>query len=380
MGLRKKIQVMISSRCKTLIEKADGSTCQLSSLREELKRVIEAELLFGNELFQVWISEDPQAPDAINTVWDECIARVKECHFLIFLYTKEAGWSASGDIGICHKELETGISLEPGKVFIIDISGALKGEPDLDNAEKARNKLMVDYVEGTRKSYESASKYEKIIEKTQNVVAEAVARFVDYGKREAGRGKYNSGEALDWSRMNYGERKHIIEQTMVNHLIKSEGGKIENRGHENLVTLNLGGQNIVFICHGIPAGMGVATAREMVGQPFLKDHIYLKNQSDRCYGPIHLIGVHKGVNESQAIKQLGFPDAIVVNAPFGVYVADKVNKIQMIFLANCRDDTSTRFNVQRFLDWIIETGENEFIRKRCISRRKIVNLIQKEIE
>jgi hypothetical protein len=383
MAVRKKIEIMISSRCKTLIKKQDGSTCQLSDLRQALKHVIEQTTLFGNELFQVWISEDPQAPDAANTIWDECMDQVKKCHLLIFFYTREAGWTARGDIGICHAELETGVNLEPGKVFIIDMSGARAGEPVLDDdQEKNRNELFIAYVDRTHKIYEMASNYEDILAKTGNVVAEAVARFVDYGKREAGRGKFNAGVALDWSRMNYKERKLIIEQTMIDHLIDGEGAKIPKGGpdqYQNLVTMKLGGANVALICHGIPAGMSVAAAREMVGQPFLQDHVYMENLP-QANGPVHLIGVHKGVTESQAIKQLGIPDAIVVNAPFGVYVADKINKVQMIFLANCRDDTTTRSNMQRFLDWISETGETEFICKRSISRRKIVNLILKEKE
>lgn len=380
MALREKIELMISSRCNTLIKKQDGSTCELSELRKNLRNAIQQETLFGNEVFSVTISEDPQASAALNTIWDECIDWAKKCHLLIFLYTKEAGWAAMGDIGICHAELETAFNLEPGKVFIIDISGALTGAPPSDAKEKHRNKLLVDYVSRTHKIYARASNYEEILKITQDVVTIGVVRFVGYGKRECGRGKYSSGDALDWSRMNYPDRKHIIEKSMVDHLVKGQGAIIQKGGHKNLVTTNLGGENIVLICHGVPAGMGVAAAREMVGQPFLQDHACMENQNPDFQGPIHLIGVHKGVTESQAIKQLGFPDAIVVTAPFGVYVADKVSKIQMIFLANCRDDTTTRANVQRFLDWIGETGEIEFIRKRSASRRRIVNLIQKEKE
>jgi hypothetical protein len=68
----------------------------------------------------------------------------------------------------------------------------------------------------------------------------------------------------------------------------------------------------------------------------------------RGRGAGHLIACQKGVTETQALRQLGFPDAIAVTAPFGVYVADPVQKIQMVFIANCRDETTTLGQLQRF--------------------------------
>ena len=126
--------------------------------------------------------------------------------------------------------------------------------------------------------------------------------------------------------------------------------------------------------------MGIAAARELVGQPFLRDFNYINGLSDEVKGPVHLIGVHKGVTENQARNLLGFPDALIIEAPFGIYIADKIQKIQMIFLKNCRDSISTQHNIQRFLDWIVETGESDFLRKRSISRRKIVDTINAEQE
>ena len=106
------------------------------------------------------------------------------------------------------------------------------------------------------------------------------------------------------------------------------------------------GSTIGFVCDSIPASMGTAAARELVGQPFLKDHEHTENWDASIQGPVHLIACQKGVTETQALRQLGFPDAIVVSASFGVYVADDVQKIQMAFIANCRDKTNTENNVQ----------------------------------
>ena len=56
-------------------------------------------------------------------------------------------------------------------------------------------------------------------------------------------------------------------------------------------------------------------------------------------GPVHLIACHRGATESQSLKHLGFPDATVVSTRSWVYVADEVQEIQIVFLANCRDET-----------------------------------------
>jgi hypothetical protein len=124
--------------------------------------------------------------------------------------------------------------------------------------------------------------------------------------------------------------------------------------------------------------MGVATARELVGQPFLADHHIASQLPAGVNGPVHLIACQKNVSESQALRQLGFPDAILVAAPFGIYVADDVQKIQMVFMANCRDETTTRHRVQRFLEWLSQEQEDQLLAKRAASRRKISDLIAQE--
>jgi hypothetical protein len=115
----------------------------------------------------------------------------------------------------------------------------------------------------------------------------------------------------------------------------------------------------------------------MVGQPFLKDHLYEKALTGG--GPVHLIGCHKSVTEAQAMKLLGFPDATVVTTQFGVYVADNVQKIQLVLVANCRDEANTRHGVQRFFEWLEQTGEGEQLAERAAARARIVKSIALEL-
>ena len=78
------------------------------------------------------------------------------------------------------------------------------------------------------------------------------------------------------------------------------------------------------------------------------------------------------------MKQLGFPDAMLVVTPFGVYVADDIHKIQIIFLANRRDQTTTIYQVQRLFDWLEQVGEAPLLLERAAARGRIVLAIAKE--
>src|SRR5438067_2322605 len=122
--------------------------------------------------------------------------------------------------------------------------------------------------------------------------------------------------------------------------------------------------------HAIPAAISVASAREMVGQPFLRNHELVDLLPKDGIGPVHLIACHRSVTEGQAMKQLGFPDATIVSPPFGVYVADPIQRIQLLFLANCRDDRSTRHAVQRAFEWLAQTGEGERLAARAEARAR----------
>src|SRR5205085_3247372 len=115
-----------------------------------------------------------------------------------------------------------------------------------------------------------------------------------------------------------------------------------------------------------------AQAKEMVGQPFLRDHELVESLKGSRGGPVHVIACHKTATEAQATRLLGFPDATVVSSPFGVFVADNIQKVQFAFIVNCRDETNTRHGAQRFFKWLSETGEEALVASRAIARARIV--------
>ncbi|HYW85761.1 MAG TPA: hypothetical protein VFB30_21090, partial [Spirochaetia bacterium] len=111
----------------------------------------------------------------------------------------------------------------------------------------------------------------------------------------------------------------------------------------------------------------------------LRDHQLSQVLKGKRGGPVHVIGCHKNATEAQATKLLGFPDATVVSAPFGIFVADNVQKVQFAFIVNCRDDATTRHGVQRFFEWLAQTGEETLVADRARARARIVSAIAKEV-
>ena len=365
------LNVMISSRCKTEIKDSSTSGTLLSDIREEIKQILECEELFGSKLYSVWISEDPCDVSALESSWETCMTHVQQADILIVIYTGEGGWyKTKGDIGICHAELEVAINQEPGKVYIIDARDATAG---IINPKDPINEKFKSYCKKINRFYQMAKTKDEIVDVVKKCVAKATINLSKAGRREIRQDKYVIGEALDWTRMDFSNRKEAIESE-IKTLFTQSGHLLTKKG---CVQYSWETNKLLFCIHGIPSSMSTGAARELVGKPFLNDHTWIGDADKRYNGPIHLIGVHKNVTETQAISLLGFPDAVVVKGSFGIYVADGIQKIQIILLSNCRDSASTRHNVQRLLDWLDESGEMTNLVERAKGRRRIAELISR---
>lgn len=116
MPLPKKISVMISSRCTDQIT-FRGASVSLSDVRRALKAELEAEQLFGSALFEVWINEDAPPAPGTDDSWNVCVQQVRRADVVLVLYNGISGWARlTGEIGICHGELQTALEEAPGKV------------------------------------------------------------------------------------------------------------------------------------------------------------------------------------------------------------------------------------------------------------------------
>jgi hypothetical protein len=363
---------MISSRCKENFP-AVATGRSLSEIRKELKTEIEATKIFDKPAFEVWINEVTPPQRGTWDSWDTCIEAVKDCDVLISLYNGHAGWgSTSSDIGICHAELMTGLEQAPGKIRLINLGNIAEAKT---NEEKQRNERFDKYV-NTQNLFRGGEVHsiDDLKQRVKEAIYDALINLTQSGVREASKGKFHSGESLQWSRLNYKERQEKMCRVLIDAITKRPNSKEDG----NVLFASLGGKEVLFIPNAIPDSISVSQAKEMVGQPFLRDHEYHDVISDNQGGPVHIIACHKGATEIQAKKLLGFPDATVVNAPFGVFVADNIQKVQFVFIVNCRDETTTRYGVQRFFEWLEQNGEDMLLAARALARTRIIKAIAKE--
>lgn len=362
------ISVMISSQCKRSFPAGGRS---MTEIRRTLREHIQGAELFGQKLFSVWINEDAPAQGLEENSWEVCLTQASSADILIVLNTGHAGWTRTpGDVGICHAELMTAQNSAPAKVRIIPLTGT---EPldDEDAAANARFKTVLATLNAFGAPVETEA---DLIAAVLNAVADAATRLVHLGVREARKGRYYSGDALTWSRLNYSEREGRMVAVLETALLES-GGELLGPKQVSFV---VGAGTIVFSLHAAPAGLGVPASRERVGRPFLEDYKIVGGLPPKL-GPLHLIASQSGATEAQARALLGFPDATVVKPPFGIFAADEVQQVQFAILRDCRDETTTRHAVHRFLDWLRESGEDTEVLRRAAKRRTISDTVAAQI-
>lgn len=370
MATSRKIRVMLSSRCKTVFSADEPQ--QMSEVRRALKQEIEGQQLFGMKPFEVWINEDSEAQDHSSDSWDACLKQVHECDVLIVLYNGDAGWAKNGaEIGICHAEYSEGIKHSPGKVRLVELPmkppiGVV--DEDLRNARFDAYKKTMSAFRGGEIS--SVSDLKKQVYKALFDAVLTQTRRAGEGSKV---GRFDLGAALEWSRMDFSTRKRAMEDELKDALLGREG----SREKDGSLFIQVADVSVLVKVQAVPASFSIASARETVGRPHLSDHKLAKVLKTGG-GPLHIIACHRTVTETQATNLLGFPDATVVSSPFGVYLADEVQKMQFVFLANCRDSVQTRLASQRFFEWLDQAGEAQLLADRARARARISAAIAKE--
>ena len=364
-----KISVMLSSRCTDQFP--IGSSTSLTDTRRELKKEIEQYTIGGKQIFDVWINED--APPAGHTAdsWEACLKEVRACDVLIVIANGNAGWgTTAGDIGICHAEYMEGLGSNQDKVRYIQLPVVKSADP----AQSARNQKFAEYVD--QRSPFRGGTVKTIADLTERVLqalTDAVVTLTQAGGSASASSRFDTGGALDWSRLDFAKRKAAMERSLTEALTLRPGSS----ALVGAVAVKIDRRDVAVFCHAVPAALSVAAARELVGRPFLRDHEFAGVLA-KAVGPVHIIACHRGATESQATTLLGFADATVVSSAFGIYVADPVQKVQFVFLSNCRDDSQTRHALQRFFNWLEQTEEAKRLAARAASRAAIVKLIARE--
>jgi hypothetical protein len=363
-----KIRVMISSRCMDTFPIASKNGLNLSEMRVRLKKDIEATELFGTQPFEVWIHEKATTNVKLDA-WDQCLAQARDCDIFLALYNGHAGFAGSdgaGTVGICQAEYNTAYSQAPGKVFVVDIFEPKSLKVPKRPIDLEFQKLFAREEKPGQRIADPAILEGEISRK----IVEATVQMVQLGAKEANRGRGYLGAALAWNRQNYTQRRASM--------IAATKAALRPRSSEkepDSCTAEVGGAQIFFRLGAVPDSMSIAAAREMVGQPHLVDHAFFKSLAKPDGGPVHVIACHKGVTSAQAQRMLGFPNATVVNAPFGIYVLDPVQAIQLVLIANCSDETETRHGVQRFLAWLPQAEQADALVSFAKKRKRLVELL-----
>jgi hypothetical protein len=373
MAKSSKLRVMISSRCNDLFPLAGGRT--LSEIRKELKQSVENVAVFGRKLFEVWINEETPPQGGTWNSWDVCLQAVRDCDILIALCNGNAGWANESDlggIGICHAELMTGISEAPGKVRLI----ALPNISITAVADGQRNKRFQDYVTSLNLFRGGTVTTEaELISRVKEALNDTLITLAQAGVRELRKAHFSTGQALDWNRLDFGKRRGEMSRVLRDTMRQRPGSADD--GDNLFVTIS--GTSVLIVPNAVPAALSVSAAKEMIGRPFLRDHEFSNVLKGAQGGPLHIIACHKTATETQATNLLGFPDATVVTAPFGIFVADNIQKVQFAFIVNCRDESNTRHGVQRFFEWLAQTGEGALVANRAKARARIARAIAKAV-
>ncbi len=374
MAKSSKLRVMISSRCNDAFP-TNSKGRLLSDIRKDLKAAVEELKVFGEPIFEVWINEDTPPQSGTRDSWEVCMQAVKDCDILIALSNGNAGWARNGgDIGICHAELETGLSHAPAKVRLISLGKVKLTETD----EGKLNERFQNYVDKQNLFRgDTVTTEAHLIERVKDAIRDALIALAQAGVRESSKGRFHSGAALDWSRLHFNARQAEMRRVLHDSMRERDDSSWDGAN----LFVRLGNVDVLCISAAIPAALTVTAAKEMVGQPFLRDHELspvLSQRGGGCGGPVHVIACHKTATEAQAIRLLGFPDATVVSAPFGIFVADDIQKVQFAFIVNCRDESTTRHGAQRFFEWLAQTGEDALVAERAQARARIVAAIARE--
>lgn len=373
MATSSKIKIMISSRCNDPFPLASKPAVRLSDIRRLIKKKIEAERLLGETPYEVWINEDAVA-DASQDSWEECMSQARDCDILVALFNGNAGWTGKdGTVGICHAEFQTAWEQAPGKTFAINISEL--SAPTAPAA--AADKLFQAYMERANRFAASAKDGPALEAQICRTVVKATVMLVQRGTKDARRGGGYLGPALEWNRLGYAERSSQMVAAARSTLSMSKPRKAET-GDRTCVRA-VSDKQLLFVLGAVPDSMSVPAAREMVGQPHLKDHLLAKRMASVDGGPIHLVACHKAATAAQSQRMLGFPNATVVAAPFGIYVFDPVQAIQLVLISGCGDEIATRHGIQKFLEWLDQSDQRELLVRGAQKRKAIVAALASEI-
>ena len=376
------IRVMVSSRSqiaafrrtRRLREVRERRHAFLASIRwTAVRRVVG----HNEPTFDVWIHENETRHAAGRSVLQISQDEINRADIVLVLNTEDAGSvSNNSDICICHTELARAMTKRRCTVFMVHLF--LIHEP-----KSAVETRFQDYVDRLglfqKEASDERALHVVVVELPQNRAARFVAQGASIGAR-----KLDRGEALEWNRLNLVDRQAEIHKALVRAL---EGHGLSDVTGHPLFVVSLSRVRCLVRIDAVPAAASKPAASkpaasepaasepaagELVGQPFLRDHVHADRLADGdLAGPLRIVGCHRSIIVSEAWKLLGAPDTMIDSSDFGIYAADHVQKIQLVLVACCSVETATVVAVRRLCEWLSESGEGESLVARAHARSRI---------
>jgi len=275
-------------------------------------------------------------------------------------------------MGVCHAELVSALGDTGTKVRVIDLRPAIVTAGDVDDR-------FVKDVAALSLVMDEATTGDEAVDTVCGQALAAVRTLAHHGRVDVRRGSKRGSEIV-WERLAFDTRKRQMEEALDDALRTVLGSPRDIESPSTSLPRALagevGGRRVLFVCHGAPAGLSLSMSREMVGQPFLRDHVLgdsldLKRK-DGTVGPVHVIASFKASTETQARSLLGFPDATVVKDSWGIWVSDAIQRIQLLLIDRCTSVSVTHARVQQAFTWLRSTGEDATLAERAVRRARIV--------
>ncbi len=252
------LSVMLSSRCsdKVLFR---GEVQEMSALGKAIKDKLESIKVGEMSFFKVWTHEDDPFQAGDQDSWDQCMEKARKANLVIVLYNGASGSAMdqkkfSGRIGICQAEMHEAMTTAPSKVRTIIL-------PEVQTSAKTPDATFQEYFNRQRILGCKVKNGDEAVEKAQPTALAALLWLARQGVGESAKGQFYGGDALNWSRQDFNERRRLTTLAVTKFLQSRAGDPIPKL--KDTVELDIQGERVAFVCDCIPASMGVATAREL---------------------------------------------------------------------------------------------------------------------
>ncbi|MDN5105038.1 hypothetical protein O8C79_07030 [Aliarcobacter butzleri] len=349
------IKIFISSANNFIFDGAE-----LTQTRENLAKAIQKIRIADKKLFEVVINEK-EINGMNESIWQTCVKWAEECDLFIFIDNGSSGSEIGATkMGILKAELTSAQNQNAKKIHGFSLKERIKkqSQRDIEYSEHINQYVL-------QKDIINYSDLEKrIILLINNYVLNVFHSGILYQTKQL-----VNNSTIEWKNMTYSNREKEIKKCL------SDNFKL-------YMSKDL---SIRYKYHAFPDSISIAESKEKVGQPFLYDYLDVEEMKKNDeIGPVHIIGCYGSITESQVKKILGFNDAIILKSSFGIYVADRVSQIQMIFIEKCQNKDIVKKNIASFFDWlsidIKQEKMDEKIKFRAKKRFKIVQTMYENLE